>query len=192
MNIISEDFESLCAVLELLRKENIWKQKLMDFAFKVYHAFENSNKLLLIGNGGSAAQAQHIAAEFINRFLHERKALPAISLTTDTSNITSISNDYHYDRIFSRQIEAIGKAGDVLLCLSTSGNSCNLLEAIKTSKNIGIYTFSFLGKSGGKVRDLSDEHILIGSENTPRIQEMHIFLGHVLCKIVEEMTLYGG
>lgn len=192
-----KDFESqmdnsladLIEIIRSLREKKVYCNKLLKLSNIIYDAFSRNNTLFLIGNGGSAAQAQHIAAEFVNRFLYERRGLPAISLTTDTSNLTSISNDYSYDKIFERQMEALGKKGDILLCLSTSGNSENLNNALRIAKDMGIYTFSFLGKDGGKARELSDDYFIIESDSTPRIQEVHILLGHILCQLVEERVV---
>ena len=147
---------------------------------------KNGNKIILCGNGGSAADAQHIAAELTGRFIKERKALFAIAITTDTSAITSISNDYGYDYVFSRQVEAIGKDGDILIAISTSGNSLNIIKAIEKSREIGMKVITFTGKSGGKMKDLGDINIIIPSNDTPRIQEMHIMTGHMLCSIIDE------
>ncbi len=152
----------------------------------VVESFKQSGKLLLFGNGGSAADAQHIAAEFVNRFQIERNPLPAISLVTDTSILTSISNDYDFSQVFSKQILAISSPHDIALGISTSGNSKNVIEAIKVAKNIGLKTAVFTGKDGGVLKDLADLSIIVASNKTPRIQEVHIFMGHMLCQLVEE------
>lgn len=142
-------------------------------------------KLLFCGNGGSAADAQHLAAEFVNRFMLERPPLPAIALTTDTSIITSISNDYSYDQIFSKQIKALGNAGDVLCCFSTSGNSPNLTRALNQAKEIDVITVGFTGKNGGEMKDHCDHVFHVHHKSTPIIQEIQITAGHLLCRLVD-------
>ena len=159
-------------------------------AEKIADIFKANNRLLVCGNGGSAADAQHIAGEFVNRFMIERDPLPAISLTTDTSVITSIGNDYSYDLIFSKQVQALGAPGDLLLVISTSGNSVNLINAVETAKKQGLYTAALLGGSGGKLRDMVDIPLVISSNITPRIQEIHLFIEHMLCQIVEEILFF--
>ena len=144
------------------------------------------NKILIFGNGGSAAQAQHFAAELVNKFLKERAPIRAISLTTDTSSLTSIANDVSYDHVFSRQIDALGDKGDVALVLSTSGNSPNVLEAVKVAKEKGLLTVGFTGKGGGKLSSLVDYLLDVSSESTPRIQEVHLLLLHLLAEEIEK------
>ena len=153
----------------------------------VVEAFKSGNKILLFGNGGSAADAQHIAAEFVNRFLIERPPLPAIALTTDTSVLTSISNDYGYVDSFSKQVKALGREGDVAIGLSTSGTSANVIKAIKVAKEMGLKTVSLTGGDGGEIAKLSDVALVVDSPSTPRIQEVHITIGHVLCEMVDRM-----
>tara|TARA_Y100001958_G_C20987710_1_gene376410 strand:+ start:132 stop:689 length:558 start_codon:yes stop_codon:yes gene_type:complete len=151
----------------------------------IFDCLNKGNKLMICGNGGSAADAQHIAAEFSGRFVKERKPLNAIALTTDTSAITAISNDYSFDDIFSRQIEAIGSANDILLGISTSGNSKNVINAVKKAKEHKILTCCLIGNNGGELLKLSDNSIVIKSNNTARIQEMHILIGHILCDLID-------
>ena len=143
-------------------------------------------KIILCGNGGSAADAQHIAAELSGRFKKERRALAAIAITTDTSALTSIGNDYGYEFVFSRQIEAIGKKGDVLIGISTSGNSENVIKAIESAKKIGMKVITLTGKNGGEMKNLGDVNVIIPSNNTPRIQEMHIMIGHMICALIDK------
>ncbi|HSG67341.1 MAG TPA: D-sedoheptulose 7-phosphate isomerase [Bacteroidales bacterium] len=143
------------------------------------------NKILLFGNGGSAGDAQHIAAELTGRYKTERRGLPAIALTTDTSALTAIGNDYGYDRIFDRQVEALGREGDLLIGISTSGNSRNVLRALAFGKDNGMNTIGFSGKGGGDMRPLCDINLIIPSDDTARIQEMHIMIGHILCGMVD-------
>ncbi|RLA64194.1 MAG: D-sedoheptulose 7-phosphate isomerase [Epsilonproteobacteria bacterium] len=147
---------------------------------------KSGNKILLIGNGGSAADAQHIAAELTGRYKSERKGLPAIALTTDTSALTAISNDYGYARVFDRQVEALANKGDLLIGISTSGNSDNILSALTLAKELGCHTLGLSGKGGGKMNDICNLNLIIPSEDTPRIQEMHILIGHILCQAVDD------
>lgn len=149
-------------------------------------ALKNGRKILLFGNGGSAADAQHIAAELTGRYKKERRGLAAIALTTDTSALTAIGNDYGYDRIFDRQVEALAREGDVLIGLSTSGNSANVLQALALGKTLGCRTIGISGKGGGKMAPLCDINLIAPSDDTPRIQEIHIFIGHTLCHLIEE------
>ena len=143
--------------------------------------------MFFCGNGGSAADAQHIAAELSGRFFKERRGLPGIALTTDTSAITSIANDYGYEHVFSRQVEALSRPGDLFIGISTSGNSEGILNALKVAKQIGCATLGLSGRDGGKMNDLCDLNIVIPSDVTARIQEMHITIGHILCKSVDDL-----
>ena len=152
--------------------------------------YKSGNKTLIAGNGGSAADAQHIAGEFVSKFYFDRPGLASLALTTDTSIITAIGNDYGYDKLFSRQIEANGVAGDMFIGISTSGNSANVLEALKACKEKGIITVGFTGETGGKMSELCDYCIKIPSPETPRVQEAHILIGHIICAVVEE-ALFG-
>jgi len=149
-------------------------------------AFRNGNKVLFCGNGGSAADAQHLAAEFSGRFYTDREALPAEALHTNTSYLTAVANDYSYDVVYSRLIKGIGKKGDVLIGLSTSGNSTNIIKAFETAKEKGMTTIGFTGSTGGLMKKCSDFLINVPSNDTPRIQESHILLGHIVCQLVEE------
>ena len=142
-------------------------------------------KLLFFGNGGSAADAQHLAAEFVGRFILERRALPAVALTTDSSILTAVGNDYGFDRVFSRQIEALGQAGDVAVGISTSGNSPNVIAALKQAKSQHLQTIGLAGKDGGLLRECCDIPLIVASPNTARVQECHIAIGHLLCELVE-------
>jgi len=160
---------------------------LIDCAECISKAFKNDRKLMLCGNGGSAADAQHIAAEFVNRFLLDRHPLPAMALTTDTSIITSVANDYSYEEVFSKQIQALGVEGDILLAISTSGNSNNILSAVRTAKEKGLYTVGLIGGDGGKMLTLVDLPLVVESNHTPRIQETHILAGHLICELVEHI-----
>ncbi|HVV56243.1 MAG TPA: D-sedoheptulose 7-phosphate isomerase [Mucilaginibacter sp.] len=146
---------------------------------------KNGNKVLIAGNGGSAADAQHIAAELSGRFVKERKALPGIALTVDTSALTSIANDYGYHHVFSRQVEALAQPGDLFIGISTSGNSQGILNALETARRMDCKTLGLSGRNGGKMNGLCDLNIIIPSDVTARIQEMHITIGHILCKAVD-------
>ncbi len=170
-------------VKEHFIRENI--ANLSFFAEKIVLAFTSDRKLLICGNGGSAADAQHIAAEFVNRYMLERPPLPAIALTTDTSIITSIGNDYSFDEIFSKQLKALGMEGDILLALSTSGNSSNVISAVNVARSQGIYTVGLTGGDGGKLASLVDMALLVKSNTTARIQETHILVGHIICQLVD-------
>lgn len=156
-------------------------------------AIKQGHKILICGNGGSAADAQHIAAEFVGRFHRERISLPAIALTTDTSILTSVGNDYSYGDVFARQVEGLGRQGDVFWGITTSGNSENVLKAAQAARNQGMTVISSLGKDGGKMAGLSDVALIIPSNSTARIQEMHILCAHSICEILDEMdwTAYG-
>lgn len=154
----------------------------------ITNAIKKGNKIIIFGNGGSAADAQHIAAELIGRFEKERKSFPAIALTTDSSIITSLGNDYSFDVIFSRQCESLVSKNDVVIGISTSGNSINVLNGLKTSKNNGATTISLVGNKAGKMKDVSDLTISIDSESTAKIQEAQRIIYHIICKFVEEKT----
>lgn len=162
----------------------------INIAELIIEAYRNGKKVILFGNGGSAADAQHIAAELVGRYYIDRDPLPAIALTTNTSSLTAIGNDYTFDIIFTRQLKALGHNGDIAIGFSTSGNSENIVQALKIAKEKGLVTVGFTGKSGGKVRDMADYCVCIPSNNTPRIQEGHITIGHIICEIVES-ELFG-
>lgn len=154
-------------------------------AQEMVRCINNNGKILWMGNGGSAADSQHLAAELVGRFERERKALPSIALTTDTSILTAVANDYEYNYIFSRQIEAFCNANDVVVGISTSGNSGNILEGLKAAKSAGAFTIGLTGRTGGKMREGTDLCLVMPSNNTARIQEAHIFIGHILCDWIE-------
>jgi len=151
----------------------------------VVDTLKTGKKILLMGNGGSAGDAQHIAAELVGRFAKERRGLPAIALTTDTSILTSVGNDYGYEYIFSRQVEALANADDLVIGISTSGNSNNVLQALKAAKSLDCKTVALLGKDGGQIKNFVDLPLIIPSANTARIQEAHILIGHIICEIVD-------
>ena len=181
--IIAETLRESKEIKEGFIKKNA--SRLIYIAEYIAESLKNERKLMLCGNGGSAADAQHIAAEFVNRFQIERPPLPAIALTTDTSIITSVANDYGYEEIFSKQIKAIGAKGDILIALSTSGKSRNVLSAIRAAKDRGIYTIGFLGGDGGDMMNMVDFPLAVENHKTPRIQEVHILIGHLICELVD-------
>jgi D-sedoheptulose 7-phosphate isomerase len=150
------------------------------------NAIKNGGKIMICGNGGSAADSQHFSTEIAGRFLKERKGYAALALTTDTSLLTAVGNDYSFDNIFSRQVEALGKPGDVLFGISTSGNSKNIFNAVKLAKESGIETISLLGRNGGTIKDISGVPIVVPSEVTARVQECHIIIIHIICAIMDE------
>ncbi len=149
-------------------------------------AILRGQKILLAGNGGSAADAQHIAAEFIGRFVKERQSFPAIALTVDTSALTAIANDYGFERVFARQIEGLGNEGDVFIGISTSGNSASIIKAAEKAREKGLKIVLFLGRDGGILRGMGDAEIIVPSDKTAHIQEMHILIGHIICEFVDE------
>ena len=152
----------------------------------IIDALKKNKKILIAGNGGSASQASHFAAEFIGRYKIERKGLPCIALTTDTSILTAWSNDYNFETVFERQIEALANAGDVFIALSTSGNSKNLIKAIETARKLNVHVIGLLGKDGGKMKNTPSVEIIVPSDNTPRIQEAHLMILHIICELVEK------
>lgn len=149
-------------------------------------AIQKGHKVVLFGNGGSAADAQHIAAELSGRFLKERRGLPGLALTTDTSVLTAVGNDYGYDMVFERQVEALCTKGDILIGISTSGNSPNVVKAIEKGKELGCTCIGFLGREGGKLKEICDYPLVVASPTTARIQEMHIMIGHIICEYIDE------
>lgn len=158
----------------------------------ITETLRQGNKILIFGNGGSAADAQHIAAEFVNRFLYDRAPLPAIALTTDTSILTSISNDIGFAQVFARQIAALGAKGDVAWGITTSGTSPNMIEGFRTAAEMGMKTIALTGKDGGEVLKMTDYALNVNSPHTPRIQEVHITVGHIICELVESELFPSG
>lgn len=180
--IINASIDTKKQVLE----DELLLQTINNCIHKIVIAFKNGNKVLFCGNGGSAADAQHLAAEFSGRFYTDRKALPAEALHCNTSYLTAVGNDYSFDVIYSRLIDGLGQHGDVLIGLSTSGNSKNIIKAFETAKEKGMITIGFTGMTGGQLKPVSDYLINIPSTDTPRIQESHILIGHIICQLVEE------
>lgn len=165
-------------------KENL-NSEINKFIEKCEKCIEDNNTIFFMGNGGSAADSQHLAAEFIGRFKKERKSIPAIALTTDTSILTAIGNDYGYDEVFRRQVDGLVKNGDLVIAISTSGNSKNIILAAELAKQKGAYVIGLLGKDGGKLKNICDTSIVIDTNDTARIQEAHIMIGHIVCEAVE-------
>ncbi len=185
LSYVVNEFQASLAVKQRILDDPEFLQQVTDMGHLLIDRYQAGSKLLVAGNGGSAADAQHIAAEFVSRFNFDRPGLPALALTTDTSILTAVGNDYGYEQLFRRQIEANGVGGDVFLGISTSGNSPNILQALKAARLKGIVTFGLTGKSGGEMRELCDHCLCVPSEDTPRIQEAHILIGHTLCAMVE-------
>jgi len=184
--IILESFQDSIALKEKVLKNNLLLEQIETVANLCVKTLKNGNKILIAGNGGSAADSQHFAAELIGRFYLDRPGLAAIALTTDTSIITSIGNDFGYDQIFKKQIEGLGKAGDIFFAISTSGNSSNILEAIPVCTEKGISIIGLTGKDGGKMNKSCDINLCIPGNITPRIQECHSLIIHILCEIIEK------
>jgi D-sedoheptulose 7-phosphate isomerase len=182
-NYIVKIFRESAQVKETFVNENL--SRIVAVVGAITTALKEGNKILLFGNGGSAADAQHLAAEFVNRFLIERPPLPAIALTTDTSIITSIGNDYDFAEIFSKQIRAIGRRGDIAWGMTTSGTSMNVVKGLEAAKKIGMVTVGLTGRDGGDVSKIADYALNVSSTSTPRIQEVHITVGHVICEMVD-------
>lgn len=183
VSFITQHIEQHLAAVQSLRALEAGIARLGE---RMIETLRTGGKLLLCGNGGSAADAQHIAAELVGRFAHRRRGLPAIALTTDTSALTSIGNDFGFDHVFSRQVEALAREGDILIGLSTSGNSRNVIEAVKVAREMGVTTVGLLGGTGGALKDLVDHALVVPSPDTPRIQECHILVGHIWCAMIDE------
>ena len=167
-------------------------EEVVRLAHVLADALAHGGKILLCGNGGSAADAQHLAAEFVNRFLMDRRPLPALALTTDTSILTAVGNDFGFDLVFAKQVQALGREGDVLLGLSTSGNSPNVVAALEAGRALGMVAIGLTGEGGGKMRELCDHLLAVPSRQTPLIQEIHITVGHLLCLLVDEILFGEG
>ncbi len=187
-NIILKRFKESSEVKTRFLKENL--PRLLDVIKLVAHAFEGGNKIFFFGNGGSAADAQHMAAEFVNRYIMNRPPLPAIALTTDTSILTSVSNDFAFSEIFAKQLRALGKERDVAIGITTTGNSTNMIKAFEVAKEMGMKTVAFTGNDGGVVGKMVDFPLVVPSTSTPRIQEAHILIGHILCEMVEHSLFF--
>jgi D-sedoheptulose 7-phosphate isomerase len=189
LQLVAERLLEGIEVKKAILANNELLELILAVAFACIRALKSGGKIILFGNGGSAADAQHIAAELVGRYLRDRRALAAFALTTNTSNLTAIANDYTYEQVFSRQIEAIGDKGDIAIGISTSGNSKNVIQALLEAKKKGLVTIGMTGSSGGILKYESDYCICIPSDHTPRIQEAHITVGHILCEIIEDHFL---
>jgi D-sedoheptulose 7-phosphate isomerase len=183
-DIINQRLKDHIELIEILR-DNL-SEKISSCAGMLVDALNEGGKVLIMGNGGSAADAQHFAAEMMGRFLEERAALPAIALTTDTSILTAVGNDFGFDDVFKRQVEALAKPGDILIGISTSGNSNNVKRALESGKSLGATTIGLLGRDGGEIACLVDLSLTVPSHSTPRIQEAHLVVIHLLCELVEK------
>ncbi len=187
---ISDQIKNSINVKQKLLNDTKLMGFIQEVAANVVTIYKNNRKTIIAGNGGSAADAQHIAGEFVSKFYFDRPGLASLALTTDTSIITAIGNDYGYEKLFSRQVQANGVEGDMFIGISTSGNSKNIIEALKECKEKGIVTVGLTGENGGKMKDLCNYCICVPSKDTPRIQEAHILIGHIICAVVEE-TVFG-
>lgn len=186
-NIVINQIKSSIEVKQTILFDSQLINTIEKAAEVITKTYQNNKKTLLAGNGGSAADAQHIAGEFVSRFYFDRPGIPSIALTTDTSILTAIGNDYGYEKLFSRQIQALGNEGDIFIGISTSGNSPNVVAALEECKKKGIYTIGLTGQAGGEMAELCDITIKVPSMETPRIQESHILIGHIICCIVEDI-----
>lgn len=184
--IISKQLLESLNNLQVIASNNEFLELIGKVALICVGALQSGSKILFAGNGGSAADSQHLAGELVSRFNYDRPGLPAFALTTDTSVLTAIGNDYGYEQLFARQIEAVGNSGDVFIGISTSGNSPNILKALETARNKGMITVGLTGKSGGQMRDICAYCLHVPSDFTPRIQEGHILIGHIICCIIEQ------
>src|ERR1019366_6694112 len=187
---VQRSIQASIAVKELLLGNAEVVSNIAKVSALLVDSFDQGSKAILFGNGGSAADAQHIAAEFVGRFAFDRPALPALALSVNTSCITAIGNDYGFDRVFSRQIEALGRAGDVAIGISTSGNSPNVISGLSVAKTMGLHTIALTGCLGGKIRNEVEHCICVPSNVTPRIQECHILIGHIISELVEETIFH--
>lgn len=183
---------ALSAHLELVQGLEALRGSIEVFAAEVLASIKRGGRVLWMGNGGSAADSQHLAAELVGRFERERAGLPALALTADTAALTSVANDYGFDRVFERQVEALGRDGDVIVGLSTSGNSPNVLRAMERASQLGLYRVGLTGEQGGVLKDCCELWLGVPSRSTARIQEAHMLIGHILCDLVEQQTLVGG
>ncbi|WP_017726149.1 D-sedoheptulose-7-phosphate isomerase [Halalkalibacterium ligniniphilum] len=181
---INQMFDEHILIIEKIKET--YRKEIVEIIKVCQEALIGNKTIYFMGNGGSAADSQHLAAEFVGRFKQERKGMSAIALTTDTSVITAIGNDYGFDNIFKRQIEALIKKNDIIFSLSTSGNSNNVLNAVVTGKELGAKVIGLLGKDGGTIKNYCDVSVIVPSEDTARIQEVHILIGHIICEIIEE------
>lgn len=185
INFIENELSKLATLIADIQADKLLLNQVVESAETIVATLRNGGKVLIAGNGGSAADAQHIAGEFVSRFHYDRPGLAAIALTTDTSILTAIGNDYGYERLFSRQVQALGREGDVFIGISTSGNSANVIAAFQEAQQLKLKTIGFTGMMGGKMADMCDITLRMPSKETPKIQEGHIAIGHIICGLVE-------
>jgi D-sedoheptulose 7-phosphate isomerase len=190
INYIKNQIQASIDTKQNILNDEALMQTIAEVGQACVELYQNGKKTLLAGNGGSAADAQHIAAELVGRYGFDRPSIPSVALTTDTSNLTAIGNDYGYDKVFSRQMEGMGSEGDLFIGISTSGNSENIVNAINAAKAKGVTTVALVGRDGGEMARISDYAIIVPSNATPRIQESHILIGHMICDIIEK-ELFG-
>lgn len=187
MRVFSEIQQSVSELVQL--EDNLLQRKYLQIiqkmGDKIISTIKAGNKLLIAGNGGSASQAEHFTSELVNKYVLTRKGLPAVALTTDSSIITSVSNDYGYEEVFSRQIQSLGKKDDLFLAISTSGNSANIIQGLKSARAKGLVTLALLGRNGGKAKKLCDLSLIVPAYNTPRIQECHLLVIHIFCGMID-------
>ena len=189
--LITDKINQTLRVKQDILKDNELIKKIDEVTRAIINAYKENKKVVLFGNGGSAADAQHLACELVGKFYLERKALTSIALTTNTSELTAIANDYSFNRVFARQVEALVNPGDIVIGITTSGNSLNVIEGIKEAKHRGAIAIGFTGASGGKLKENVDYLLTVPSEDTPNIQESHIMIGHIICYLIEK-ELFGG
>lgn len=185
MNTLTQSIPSITKVLARMEEDNKFLANMNAVGERLIATLIGGRKVLIAGNGGSAAEAQHFSAEIVGHYARERRGYSAIALTTDTSILTAIGNDYDFRSIFSRQVEALGEQGDVFVGLSTSGNSENIIDALKKAHEQGLFTVSFIGKDGGKMKGIADIDLIVPSEETPRIQEAHLIMIHSICEMLD-------
>ena len=190
MDTIKKSFDRHCQVMGLVSEQ--LSLAIADSVEVIVSALQTGHKILLMGNGGSAADAQHFAAELVGRFKAERRALPVIPLVDNVATLTAVSNDYGFDKVFKRQIEALAEPGDVVFGISTSGHSENVLSALKEAKKIGCLTIGLLGRDGGQMASVADHPLIVADDDTARIQEAHITIIHILCELIEQQLFHAG
>ena len=191
-NYIKDQIKASYETKQAIYENEDLLDKIEDVARRCVALYKMDKKTILAGNGGSAADAQHIAAELVGRYGFDRPSIPSLALTTDTSNLTAIGNDYGYDQVFSRQLEGMGQEGDIFIGISTSGNSVNIMKAFESAKKKGIATVALTGRGGGEMAKMADVALIVPSHATPRIQESHILIGHILCDIIEKEIFGDG
>ena len=191
-NYIKDQIKASYETKQAIYENEDLLDKIEDVARRCVALYKTDKKTILAGNGGSAADAQHIAAELVGRYGFDRPSIPSLSLTTDTSKLTAIGNDYGYDQVFSRQLEGMGQEGDIFIGISTSGNSVNIMKAFESAKKKGIATVALTGRDGGEMAKMADVALIVPSHATPRIQESHILIGHILCDIIEKEIFGDG